>query len=131
MENPEVKKPKVGKDIFRVMCGDGRQLPKHNCEEPSESRDAWSWVTARLLQTKLRAVAKSSRGKLGAFKHKFCDDGLCCTNKHTEALGSVVIPIRPTPSFPLGMFNTGRLLQDMGEQADLARGMIQLADSLC
>ena len=49
MKNPEVKNPKVGKDIFRVMCGDGRQLLEQNCGEPSKSRDAWSWVTARLL----------------------------------------------------------------------------------
>ena len=131
MRNPTVKKPEVGLDIFRVVCGDGMQISQHDCGSPEKSRSAWSWVTAKLLQTKLHAVAKNSRGKLEAFQHRFCGDDVCCTNKDIEAPGSVVISSRPTPFFPLGMFNTGRLLQDMGEQADLARGMIQLADSLC
>ena len=111
----------VGKVIFRVMCGDGRQLPTHNCEEPSESRDAWSWVTARLLQTKLRAVAKSYRGKLDEFQHRFCDDQDPCTGEDTDALGRVLIEDRPVPTFPLSMWNPASYLQDLAAEVALAK----------
>ena len=61
MSNPALKNPELGRDIFRIMCGDSSQLEERNCGTTSKGKSEWSWVTAKLLQTKLRAVAKNSR----------------------------------------------------------------------
>ena len=80
MKNKVITSPAVGVDIFRVVCGDSNQAGATFCGKPSKSKSKWSWVTARLLQTKLHAAAKSST--LEEFKRRFCDEeDIDCTSE--------------------------------------------------
>ena len=74
-----------------------------------------------LLQTKLRAVAKSSRGKLDEFQYKFCDDQDPGTGEDTGALGRVLIEDWPVPTFPLSMWNPASCRQDLAAEVALAK----------
>ena len=120
MKNKVITPPAVGVDIFRVMCGDSNQLGAKFCGKPAKSKTQWSWVTARLLQTKLHAVAKSST--LYEFQRRFCDEADSdCTVEDVTELGRVVIEDRPKPSFPLDMWEPRLFLQDLAREVTLAK----------
>jgi hypothetical protein len=98
-----------------VVCGDSNQLGAKFCGNPSKSKNKWSWVTARLLQTKLHAVAKSST--LEEFQCRFCDEeDSDCTPEDATELGHVVIEDRPMPYFPLDMWESRLFLQDLARE---------------